>query len=63
MAYSNAQKNATIKYIKENLDQIVVRVPKGKKEQYKKAAEEQGKSLTQFIVDLVENEIEKKSGF
>lgn len=54
MAYSESQKNATIKYMKENLDQIIVRVPKGKKDEYKALAQSRGKSLTQYIIDLIE---------
>ena len=35
MAYSEAQKKATAKYMKNKLDDIKVRVPKGKREVYK----------------------------
>lgn len=37
-----------------NLDEIKIRVPKGKKEEYRKVAEAQGKSLNQFIIDCIE---------
>lgn len=54
--YSEAQKRATMKYIKANLEEIKIRVPKGKKEEYKAKAESAGKSLTQYIIDLVEED-------
>ncbi len=41
------------KYLK-SVDEIKVRVPKGKKAEYQKRAETAGKSLNQFIVDCIE---------
>ena len=52
MAYSEAQKKATAKYMKNKLDDIKVRVPKGKREVYKAHAERQGKSLNALIIEL-----------
>lgn len=46
-----------LEYAKKHLaklDEIKIRVPKGKKEEYKKMAEAAGKSLNQFIVDKIE---------
>lgn len=54
MATSEAQKKATIKYMKENLEEIRFRVPKGKKAQYRACAEGHGKSLSAFIVALLD---------
>lgn len=42
------------KYNETNYDRIPLVVPKGKKAEYKKAAEEEGKSLNQYIIDKVE---------
>lgn len=39
------------------LDEIKIRIPKGKKEEYKKIADASGKSLNQFIVDCIEAKI------
>ena len=39
MPYSEAQKRATMKYMKENLEDIKIRVPKGKRAEYKALAE------------------------
>ena len=55
--YTDAQKKASIKYLKEKTDSIQIRIQKGVKERWRNAAEERGKSLNQFIVDTMENEI------
>lgn len=51
------RKEANKKYL-ATLDEIRIRVPKGKKEEYKDLAEKAGKSLNQFIVDCIEKEQE-----
>ena len=55
--YTEAQNKATQKYIKNNYDQISIRIPKGKREIYKAHAEAQGKSLNQLIVDLLDKDM------
>lgn len=60
MAYSEAQKKATAKYMKNNLDDIKVRVPKGKREVYKAYAERQGKSLNALIIELLEKDMQEE---
>ncbi len=57
MPYTEAQKKASIKYMAEKTDDIRLRVPKGLKDKYKKEADSRGISMTQFIVDCVEKEI------
>ncbi len=52
--YTEAQKRASIKYLKESTDDIRIRAKKGTKDRWKEAAEKQGKSLSQFIIDCVE---------
>ena len=54
MAVSKAQQRATAKYVKENYDRIEVKPIKGSKERWKAAADVEGKSLQQFIIDAVE---------
>ena len=54
--YTEAQKNATRKYINEKLDEIKVRVPKGKREEYKAKAESKGLSLNAYIISLIESD-------
>ena len=53
--YTEAQAKATKEYLKK-LDDIKIRVPKGKREEYRKLAIEKGySSLNQFIIDAIEN--------
>ena len=59
MAYSDEQKKATAKYMKNKLDDIKVRVPKGKREVYKAHAERQGKSLNALIIELLEKDMQE----
>ena len=42
------------KYNSKAYDRISLSVPKGKKELYRKYAENEGKSLNQFIIDKIE---------
>lgn len=58
--YTEAQKNAAIKYMKEKTDDIRLRVPKGTKDSWRAAAAQRGQSMTQFVVDAVEKEIRKE---
>lgn len=57
--YNDVSKKATMKYIKENLEEVRFRVRKGEKDRYKAHAERQGKSLTALIVDLLEQDIQR----
>lgn len=56
--YTEAQKKASIKYLKEKTDSIQIRVPKGTKERWRLAAAARDKSLNQLIIDTMEHEIE-----
>lgn len=57
MAYTEAQKKASIKYMQEKTDDIRLRVPKGLKDKYKAEAQKRGESMTQFILSCIEKEI------
>ena len=57
--YTDAQKNASIKYLKEKTDSIQIRTPKGTKDRWKAAADKVSVSLNRFIVDAVESAIKK----
>lgn len=57
--YTEAQKKASMKYLKEKTDSIQIRVQKGTKERWKAVAETRGKSLNQMIIDTMESEIQK----
>ena len=53
---TEAEKKAIAKY-HAKLDEIKVRVPKGKREVYKAYAASKGKSLNALIVELIEFEM------
>lgn len=55
--YPESQKKYKEKYFRDMVDRIHIIVPKGKKDEYKKYAEMQGKSLNQFVVDCVDDKI------
>ena len=58
--YTEAQKRATLSYLKENTDELKIRMQKGKKQEYREAAEKHGyKSLNQFVIDAIEEKISK----
>lgn len=61
MSVSEAQKKASVKYL-EKLDEVRVRAEKGTKNRWRNAAASRGKSLNQFVVDAVENEISVGTG-
>lgn len=58
--YTEAQKKASIKYMSEKTDDIRLRVPKGLKDKYKAAASAIQMSMTQFIIQAVEEKIERE---
>ena len=62
MAISKAQQRATAKYVKENYDRIEVKPEKGTKDRWRVAAEAEGKSLQQFIIDTVEAVLAEQGG-
>ena len=51
--YTEAQKNATLRYL-DKWAIIKVRVSEEKKEEYRQKANNAGKSMNQFIIDLLE---------
>ncbi|MCC8065923.1 MAG: hypothetical protein LIO94_02295 [Clostridiales bacterium] len=55
--YTEAQKRATMKYQKENTSLIGIRVSKEKRALYQSEAEKAGKSLSAFIIDIVDEKI------
>jgi predicted HicB family RNase H-like nuclease len=59
MTVSQKQLGYAKKYL-STLDEIRIRIPKGKKEEYRSAAEASGKSLNQFIIDCIEANLQTK---
>ena len=58
--YTQTQNRATQKYIKEHLDNIQLRVPKGMKDYYKAAAKAIGNSLNEFAVSSMDEKIKRE---
>lgn len=59
MAYSDAQKEATARYNKKAYDRIEIKVKKGRKQEIVEYAANQKKSVNQFIVELIEKEMNR----
>ena len=58
MAVTKKQLEYANKYF-EKFDDIKVRVPKGRKEEYKSIAEKAELSLNQFIIDAIDEKISR----
>lgn len=56
---SKAQQKAVAKYMKNNYDEIKVRVEKGKREIIKAAAEQAGESLNGYIKKAVDQRMDR----
>lgn len=54
--YTQQQKIATNKYIKNNKDRLSICMDKGTKEQWRKQASTHGMSLTAYIAYLIEKD-------
>jgi predicted HicB family RNase H-like nuclease len=58
--YTEAQKRATLSYLKDNTDELKIRMQKGKKEEYREAAKKADyRSLNQFVIDAIEEKISR----
>ncbi len=45
------------KYLKEKVDTVLIRVPKGQKQVMQDYAKSKGKSLNAFVYELIQNEM------
>ena len=59
MPASKAQQKAVTKYMKENYDEIKVRVEKGRKDEIKAHAEAQGMSTNAYINAAIDEKMER----
>ena len=59
MPASKAQQKAVAKYMRNNYDTFQLRMPKGKKDEIKAAADQEGKSVNAYINEAID---EKMSG-
>lgn len=57
MAYSEAQKKATAKYMAKAYDEIKIRVKKGQKAVIQAHAQSKGLSLNAYIISLIEKDM------
>lgn len=62
MPASKAQQRAVSKYMKENYDEIKVRVEKGQKDVIKAHAEARGESVNGFIGRAISETMERDNG-
>ena len=62
MPASKAQQRAVSKYMKENYDEIKVRVEKGQKDIIKAHAEARGESVNGFIGRAIDETMERDNG-
>ena len=61
MAYTKASGEAVNRYSKKAYDDLRIRVKKGEKEAIQARAEELGKSLNQYVTDLIKEDIKKSN--
>ena len=59
MAVSKAQQKAVAKYMKNNQDELKVRVPKGRKDIIKAHAEKNGESVNGFVNRAIDETIQR----
>lgn len=59
MPYSEAAKRATIKYQKENLEQLVIRLKKGDRQRIRDHVALTGENMTTFLNRAIFDTIEK----
>ena len=62
--YTEAQAKAVKTYLeKNNLVEIKFRVNREKREEYKEQAEKKGKSLNSFIIEAINEKIEREAEY
>lgn len=59
MAVTKAQKEATKRFEDKKYDKVLLRIPKGKKDEIKAFAENQGYSLNGFINEAIEEKMQQ----
>ena len=60
MPYTKASGQAVNRYSKKAYDDLRIRVKKGKKEEIQARADELGKSINGYVVDLIEEDLKNK---
>lgn len=60
MVYNESHNKANQRYQNKVYDRLAIRIPKGKREEYKQLAERRGESLAGMIMRLLEEEMKKE---
>ena len=55
--YNENAKNRTMRYMKDSRDKLTLNLPKGTKDEYKLYARFKEMSLTELIMNLIENDM------
>ena len=59
---TEARRRASAKYLKEAVEDVRIRVPKGQKAVIKAHAESQGESMNAFVVRAIDEAMERDTG-
>ncbi len=59
---TEARRRASAKYLKETVEDVRIRVPKGQKAVIKAHAESQGESMNAFVVRAIDEAMERDTG-
>ena len=62
LGQTEARRRASAKYLKEAVEDVRIRVPKGQKAVIKAHAESQGESMNDFVVRAIDEAIEQDAG-
>lgn len=57
--YNQAMNKRTQAFIRERYDQVIIRMPKGKREQYASALEKKGISMNKYVIDKLDELLEE----
>ncbi len=57
--YTEAQAKAAKKYLKESVEDIRIRVPKGQKEVVKSHSDKMGESMNSFVIRAIKETMER----
>ena len=58
---TEARRKANAKYLKESVEDIRIRVPKGQKDIIKAAAEQAGESLNTYVLKSIDQRMEREA--
>lgn len=59
---TEARRRASAKYLKETVEDVRIRVPKGQKAVIKAHAERQGESMNAFVIRAIDETMERDAG-